>query len=190
MERRVRRNLREVTAVLSIVSLALVFAAARQAIPGSVLPGAPAWLLEVIPHVNAGISLAAIACIVLGIREARARRFETHRKYMLAAFGLFVAFLALYLWKVALKGPQPFPGTGVVELAYLGVLAVHMILAIVCIPLLYYVLLLAWTHPISELPETSHKRVAKVAAPLWLVSFVLGNVVYVLLYLVPPGFYG
>lgn len=190
MERRVRRNIREVTAVLSVVSLALVFAAARQAIPGAVLPGAPAWLLDAIPHANAVISLAAIGCIVLGVREARARRFETHRKYMLAAFGLFVAFLALYLWKVALKGPQSFPGSGLVELAYFAVLAIHMILAIVCIPLLYYVLLLAWTHPISELPETNHRRVAKVAAPLWLLSFVLGNVVYVLLYLVPAGFYG
>ncbi|WP_323676586.1 DUF420 domain-containing protein [Halorubellus sp. PRR65] len=190
MERRVRRNLREVTAVLSVVSLALVFAAARQAIPGSVLPGAPAWVLDLVPHVNAGISLVAIVCIVLGVREARAKRFDAHRRYMLAAFGLFVAFLALYLWKVALKGPQSFPGTGVVELAYLGVLAVHMLLAIVCIPLLYYVLLLAWTHSVAEIPETNHRRVAKVAAPLWLVSFVLGNVVYVLLYLAPTGFYG
>jgi putative membrane protein len=190
MERRVRRNLREVTAALSVVSLGLVFAAARQAIPGAMLPDAPAWLLDAIPHVNAVISVAGIVFIVLGVREARARRFETHRKYMLAAFGLFVAFLVLYLWKVALKGPHSFPGSGVVELAYFGVLAVHMILAIVCIPLLYYVLLLAWTHPISELPETNHRRVAKVAAPLWLISFVLGNVVYVLLYLVPAGFYG
>lgn len=176
--------------MLSVVSIALVFAAARQAIPGSVLPGAPAWLLDAIPHVNAVLSTIAIACIVLGVREARSRRFETHRRYMLAAFGLFVAFLALYLWKVALKGPQPFPGSGAFELAYLGILAVHILLAVVCIPLLYYVLLLAWTHSIAEIPETNHRRVAKVAAPLWLISFVLGNVVYVLLYLVPVGFYG
>jgi putative membrane protein len=190
MERRVRRNLREVTAVLSVVSIGLVFAAARQAIPGSVLPGAPAWVLDLVPHVNAVLSTIAIVCIVLGVRAARAKRFETHRKYMLAAFGLFAGFLALYLWKVALKGPQSFPGSGVVELAYLGILAVHILLAVVCIPLLYYVLLLAWTHSIAEIPETNHRRVAKVAAPLWLISFVLGNVVYLLLYVVPTGVYG
>jgi len=182
MEGTVRRNLREVTAVLSLVSLALVFAAARQAIPSAVLPGAPAWLLDAIPHVNAVLSAAAVVCILLGVREARARRFDSHRKLMLAAFALFVAFLALYLWKVAIKGPQSFPGTGVVELAYFAVLGVHMVLAIVCIPLLYYVLLLAWTHQLSEIPRTNHRRVARVAAPLWVVSFVLGNVVYVLLY--------
>ncbi|NHN40738.1 DUF420 domain-containing protein [Halorubellus sp. JP-L1] len=190
MEGTVRRNLREVTAVLSLVSLALVFAAARQVIPTAVLPGAPAWLLDAIPHANAAISVVAVVCILLGVRDARAKRYDRHRKLMLAAFALFVAFLALYLWKVALKGPQSFPGTGVVELAYFAILGVHMLLAIACIPLLYYVLLLAWTHPVSEIPGTSHKAVARVAAPLWVISFVLGTVVYVLLYLVPPGFYG
>jgi putative membrane protein len=190
MERTVRRNLREVTVVLSVVSLALVFAAARQAIPGSVLPAAPEWVFAAIPHVNAAISTVAIVAIALGVRAARARRFERHRRLMLGAFALFVGFLVLYLWKVAAKGPTAFPGNGVVELAYLGILAVHVLLAVVCIPLLYYVLLLAWTHSVAELPETDHGRVARVAAPLWLVSFALGNVVYVLLYLVPGGFYG
>lgn len=189
MEATVRRNLRAVTAVLSVVSLALVFAAARQAIPGAVLPGAPAWLLEAIPHVNAVISVLAMAGIFQGVRAARAERYRTHQRYMFGTFGLFVAFLVLYLWKVALKGPTTFPGSGVVELAYLGLLAVHILLAVVCIPLLYYVLLLAWTHSIGELPETSHARVARVAAPLWFVSFFLGTVVYVLLYVVPTGVY-
>jgi len=190
MERTVRRNLREVTVALSVVSLALVFAAARQAIPGAVLPAAPAWLLDAIPHVNAVISVLAMAGIVRGVRAARAGRYRTHRRYMLATFGLFVAFLALYLWKVALNGPTTFPGTGAVELAYLALLAVHVVLAVVCIPLLYHVLLLAWTHSIGQLPETTHARVARVAAPLWFVSFFLGTVVYVLLYVVPPGVYG
>jgi putative membrane protein len=190
MEATVRRNLREVTTILSVVSLVLVFAAARQAIPSAILPAAPPWVFAAIPHVNAGISVTAIALIVLGVRDARHSRFERHRRLMLAAFALFVAFLALYLWKVAVKGPQTFPGSGAIELAYLGVLAVHMLLAIVCIPLLYYVLLLAGTHSMSELPDTAHGRVARIAAPLWVLSFLLGTVVYVLLYLVPPGVYG
>jgi putative membrane protein len=97
---------------------------------------------------------------------------------------LFVAFLALYLYKVALKGPNTFQGSGLAEIAYFGILGVHMVLAIVCIPLLYYVLLLAMTRPMHELSATAHPRVGKVAAPLWLISFVLGIVVYVMLYVV------
>lgn len=190
MERRVRRNLPAVTAVLTVVSLVLVFAAARQAIPGMLLPGAPTWVFEAIPHVNAAISVTAISTIALGWRAARRGQYWRHRRLMLAAFALFVGFLALYLWKVAVKGPQPFPGSGLAELAYLAVLGVHMLLAIVCIPLLYYVILLAWTHRISEIPGTNHRRVARIAAPLWVLSFLLGMVVYVLLYLVPAGVYG
>ena len=45
-------------------------------------------------------------------------------------------------------------------------------------------LTLAATRPIADLFDTAHKRIGRVAAALWLVSFALGVVVYVLLYLV------
>jgi uncharacterized membrane protein YozB (DUF420 family) len=66
----------------------------------------------------------------------------------------------------------------------LPLLAVQVLLAIVCIPLVYYVLLLATTRPVSALVDTAHARVGRVAAGLWLLSFVLGNAVYALLYVV------
>jgi len=37
---------------------------------------------------------------------------------------------------------------------------------------------------VSELPHTDHPRAGKVAAGLWLVSFTLGIVVYLMLYVV------
>jgi putative membrane protein len=67
---------------------------------------------------------------------------------------------------------------------YLPLLAIHIGLAIVCVPLLYYVLLLALTRPVTELPETPHRKVGRVAASLWLISFTLGVVVYAQLYLI------
>jgi putative membrane protein len=104
---------------------------------------------------------------------------------MLLSAALFATFLVLYLYKVTLEGPAEFPGPeAVYRQVYLPVLAVHVLLAVVCIPLLYYVLLLATTRPITALGDTAHARVGRVAAGLWLVSFVLGNVVYALLYVV------
>jgi putative membrane protein len=86
---------------------------------------------------------------------------------------------------VSILGPSGFAGPeAVYQFVYLPVLAIHMLLAIVCIPLLYYVALLALTRPVSEIPGTKHKRIGRVAAALWLTSFVLGNVVYLLLYVV------
>jgi putative membrane protein len=55
-------------------------------------------------------------------------------------------------------------------------------LAMVSIPLVYYALLLAGTRPVNEIPATKHAKVGRVAASLWLVSFALGIVVYLLLY--------
>jgi putative membrane protein len=99
--------------------------------------------------------------------------------------GLFVVFLVLYLYKVSLQGPAPFPGPDTIyRFVYLPTLAIHILLAIVCLPLLYYVVLLALTRPVSELRGTSHARIGRLAASLWLVSFVLGNVVYAFLYVV------
>jgi putative membrane protein len=179
-----REHVPAMTGLLSAVSLALVFGAALRVLPVGGLP-APEGLLAAIPHANAVISTAAIVTILLGVQYARRGEYERHRRMMLVSLGLFAAFLVLYLYKVAIQGPADFPGPATVEqFIYLPVLAVHILLAVACVPLLYYVLLLALTRPISEVFDTQHRRVARVAASLWLVSFVLGNVVYVLLYLV------
>lgn len=185
MERRVREHVPALTGVLSVISLALVFGAALQVFPPDAIPRAPAWVLDAIPHVNALVSLFAIASITAGWRFARRTEFRKHRATMLASLVLFVTFLVLYLYKVTISGPAPFPGpVFVYRFAYLPLLAIHVGLAIVCVPLLYYVLLLALTRPTSALPDTDHRRVGRVAASLWIVSFALGIVVYALLYLV------
>jgi putative membrane protein len=185
MELRTRDHLPALTALLSVVSLALVFAAALRALPTWALPRAPAPLLAAIPHVNALLSVTAIGTILLGWRAIKRGNVDRHRTLMLTTAGLFGLFLVLYLYRVALEGPTPFAGPDWVDLyVYLPVLAVHILLAIVTIPLLYYALLLAVAYPVSELPNTRHPTVGKAAASLWLISFSLGTVVYAMLYLI------
>lgn len=180
---RARSHVPALTAMLTVVSLALVFGAVLGVIPASSLPRAPAGVLDAIPHVNAVVSTVAIGTILVGVRFIRRGDVESHRAMMLTSLALFVTFLVLYLYKVAVSGTAEFGGPDTVyRFVYLPTLAIHMVLAIVCIPLLYYVLLLAVTRPVDELYDTSHKRIGRVAASLWLVSFLLGNVVYVLLY--------
>lgn len=177
-----RDRVRELTAILSVVSLALVFAAVRQAIPKAVLPRIDP-LVAVIPHLNALISLVAIGTILAGVRAIRRRDIETHRRRMLTSAGLFALFLLLYLYRVSLEGPSEFPGPDPVYLyVYLPILAIHILLAIVAVPVVYYVLLLALTRPVSELPQTAHARVGRVAASLWLISFTLGIIVWLMLH--------
>jgi putative membrane protein len=171
------------TLVLAGLSLAVVFAAALRVGPTGALPPAPGWLLGAIPHVNAVVSLAAIVTIVSGVRAIERDDVSTHRRLMLVTVGLFATFLVLYLYRVALVGPTPFDGPAIVSTyVYYPLLAIHVFLAVCTVPLVYYVLLLAYANPVTALPETAHARVGRVAARLWLVSFSLGIAVYALLY--------
>ncbi|MFD1597382.1 DUF420 domain-containing protein [Halobellus rarus] len=185
MELRARDHVLELTAVLSVVSLAAVFAAVGGVVPASLLPVVPDSVVDAIPHVNAVLSTTGLVTIALGVRFIRRDDVRRHRAMMLTTFALFVAFLVLYLYRISLEGPAEFLGPDAVyQFVYLPTLAVHVLLAIVCIPLLFYVLLLALSRPVAELYETPHRRVGRVAAALWFVSFALGDVVYVLLYVV------
>jgi putative membrane protein len=187
MHFRARDHVTELTGLLSVVSLALVFGAATGAIPSNTIPRAPDRFVAAIPHVNAVISVVAVAVIAFGWQQIRAGNVDRHRVAMVAGFVLFALFLALYLYKVALEGPKPFPDhapAAVYTYVYLPTLVVHVALAVICIPLLFYVLLVGVTHDVSEIPRTRHRGVGRVAAPLWLVSFALGTVVYLMLYVV------
>jgi len=182
MSVRTRDHVPLLTAVLSIASLALVFGAVLGAVPSSLIPHVPA-IVAVVPHVNAVLSLLAVGAIVLGLRAIRHGEVDRHRAAMLAAAALFAAFLLLYLYKIIHEGPASFPGPeAVYRFVYLPLLAVHMVLAVLCIPLLYYVLLVGLTRPVAAIADSLHPRVGRVAAPLWLTSFALGVVVYLLLY--------
>ncbi|MFC6873800.1 DUF420 domain-containing protein [Halobellus marinus] len=185
MALRARDHVLGLTAALSVVSLAAVFGAVLGVIPGSSLPRAPEFVVDAIPHVNAALSTAAIVTILLGVRSIRRDEIRRHRAMMLVSLALFVGFLVLYLYRLVLEGTTEFPGPeAVYQFVYLPTLAIHILLAIVCIPLLYYTLLVAVTRPIAAIRASPHRRVGRIAASLWLISFVLGNVVYVLLYVV------
>lgn len=178
------RQVPVLTGVLTVASLALVFGAVLGAIPSTVLPRAPAAIVAAIPHVNAVVSALAIVTIVGGIRAIKRGDVTRHRQLMLTTAGLFAAFLVLYLYRVTLVGPTEFAGPAVFETyVYLPLLAIHILLAIVAIPAVYYTLLLAASYPTAELRETNHPRAGKLAASLWLVSFTLGIAVYAMLYL-------
>ncbi|MFA9518252.1 DUF420 domain-containing protein [Halopenitus sp. H-Gu1] len=183
MALRLRDHVPFSTAVLSILALMLVFGAATQSIPTTYVPHPGSTVLSVIPHLNAGLSLAAIATISLGWRAIRNGQIRRHRALMGLSTLLFGSFLVGYLWRLTLLGTAEFPGPEAYHTyLYLPLLLVHIVLAIVCIPLVFYALLSAITRPVSQIPETSHPRIGRIAASLWMISFAMGVGVYVLLY--------
>jgi Predicted membrane protein len=184
MQLETRDHVPLLTAMLSIAALGLIFSAVLGVIPTRLLPRSE-WFIGLIPHLNVVISVIAIGTIIGGWRAIRRGEVESHRRRMLAAFVLFGAFLAFYLYRVTLEGPTDFGGPDTVyQFLYLPMLAIHILLAIVCVPLLLYVLLLAVSRPVEEIYRSRHRSVGQIAAVLWLISFSLGIAVYAMLYVV------
>jgi len=66
--------------------------------------------------------------------------------------------------------------------AYLLMLAIHIVLSILAVPLVLYALVLGLTHTPTELrTETPHRTIGRIAAGSWILSLVLGVVTYLLL---------
>lgn len=173
-----------VTGLASALALAVVFAAAGGRIPPRWLPNASDRVITTIPHVNVAISVAAILTILSGWRAIRRGDIRRHKRAMVGATLLFAAFLVLYLYRlVLLGGPADFDGPAhVYRFVYLPVLTVHIVLAVIAVPLVFDALALASTTPVGRLGRTRHPRIGRVAATLWIVAFALGIVVYLLLY--------
>jgi len=172
------------TAVLSVLALGLVFSGVGGIVPDRLLPRNES-LLVVIPQLNVVISATAIVTIAAGWRAIRRNEVTTHRNYMIASTVLFAAFLGFYLYRITLAGTTDFGGPVAIEqFVYLPILAVHILLAIICVPLVIYTLLLAVSRPIEEIYTSRHRSVGQIAAVLWLISFSLGVVVYAMLYVV------
>ncbi|MDR7421568.1 MAG: DUF420 domain-containing protein [Armatimonadota bacterium] len=150
--------------------------------PPAVLPPAVIAALAALPTLIAIVNTLALACLIAGWRAVLARRIHRHRRFMIASAALISLFLVLYVTRVALGGTKAFPGpTAVRAFVYLPILAVHIVLSIVSVPLVVYNLLTGLRHPAGAVAATRHPSVGRYAVALWSTSLVLGIVVYLLL---------
>lgn len=167
--------------------LALVLSASPPARPAPEI----AALVRALPTVIAVINLAALAFLLAGWRAARARRIGAHRGAMLAAAACISLFLVLYVTRVALGGVKSFAGPPAVRTyVYLPVLAVHVLLSILSVPLVVHNLLIGLAYRRADIRRTRHPQVGRWAVLLWSVSLALGLLVYLLLNVLYDGPHG
>ncbi|APW99749.1 hypothetical protein CHINAEXTREME_19115 [Halobiforma lacisalsi AJ5] len=178
-----KRRLRErpigATVALTIVGYALVVGTFLLDVP--LYPDLTQAQINLLTHVIAVINTATVALLIAGWYWIRTGDVEKHRAAMVGAFSLILLFLVVYLIRVGGGGEKLFVGPQRVYYAYLIMLAIHIVLSIVAVPIVLYALLLGLTHTPSELRETAHARVGRIAAATWILSLVLGVVTYVLL---------
>jgi len=171
------------TVALSAVGYALVAGTFLGAVPGGVFPDLSLAEVNLLSHAIAVVNAAATVLLVAGWRFIRRNEVGKHRAAMVAAFGLILLFLVLYLTKIGGGGTKELVGAPTpVRYAYLGMLAVHVVLSVVAVPVVLYALVLGLTHTPRELrTETPHRRVGRIAAGSWILSLVLGVATYLLL---------
>ncbi len=178
---RLREHPAAATAVLSAVGYVLVGGTLTGALPGVVFPDVARSTVNLLSHAIAVVNTLATVSLVAGwywIRKGDVRR---HKVAMVTAFTLILVFLVLYLLKIGGGGRKEFVGPPLVRTAYLAMLAVHVVLSIVSVPVVLYALVLGVTHTPAELAQSIHPRVGRVAAAAWVISLTLGVLTYVLL---------
>jgi putative membrane protein len=150
--------------------------------PAGLYPELSLWTENRLADAIAVVHATATASRVYGYSAIRRGHVRRHRAAMLAASGLILLFLVLYLLQVGGGGSKAFVGPDLAYLVYLALLGVHVVLSILSVPLVVYQVVTALTHSTVELAaRTRHRQVGRLAVAAWTVSLSLGVVTYLLL---------
>ncbi|MFP4625025.1 MAG: DUF420 domain-containing protein [Natronomonas sp.] len=165
--------------VLTLVGYVVVIGTLYVGLP--IYPTISERTVDLLSHGIALVNSLTIVSLSLGWYWIRTDQVRKHRAAMILGFILILVFLVLYLLKTGGGGRKDILAGAPLRSAYLGMLAIHIILSIVSVPLVLYAITLGLTHTPSELRSTPHATVGRIAVSAWIVSLVLGIVTYVLL---------
>jgi uncharacterized membrane protein YozB (DUF420 family) len=130
-----------------------------------------------LPGINATLNGSAAILLAWGYVLIRGKKVEAHRRVMLTAFGVSVAFLICYVIYHSQVGSVRFRKTGLIRTVYLTILATHTLLAAAVPPLAIVTLRRGLARR-----DALHRRIAKWTLPIWMYVSVTGVVVYWMLY--------
>jgi putative membrane protein len=129
-----------------------------------------------LPALNATFNGFSATALLIGFTFINARRIAAHRAAMITAFGFSTLFLVSYIAHHALHGDVRYPIHAALRALYLPLLASHITLAIVALPLVLVTFFFSLT---GRIPQ--HRKVARWTFPLWLYVSITGVITYVML---------
>jgi len=129
-----------------------------------------------LPALNAILNGLAATALLIGYTFIRAHRIPEHRAAMITAFVFSALFLVSYIAHHALHGDVRFPLHAAFRTFYLWLLASHILLAVVALPVVLITFFFSLTGRIQQ-----HRKIARFTFPLWLYVSVTGVVTYVML---------
>jgi putative membrane protein len=129
-----------------------------------------------LPALNAVLNGLSATALLIGYTFIRARRITAHRASMFTAFGFSTLFLVSYILHHALHGDVRYPAHAALRSVYLPLLASHILLAVITLPLVLVTFFFSLT---GRIPQ--HRKAARWTFPLWLYVSVTGVITYVML---------
>jgi putative membrane protein len=132
------------------------------------------WMF--LPALNALLNGLCAITLCVGFYFIKHHNIPAHRASMLLAFVFSSAFLVSYIVNHALHGDMIFPGHSMVRTIYLSILASHVILSIVALPMVLTTFFFSLTGRFAM-----HRRIARFTFPIWLYVSVTGVVVFIFL---------
>ena len=132
--------------------------------------------LAFLPALNALLNGLAAVTLLIGYTFIRARQMERHRAAMLTALAFSTLFLASYMLHHYLHGDVFYPPHAAFRTLYLCLLASHIMLATVALPLILVTFFFSLS---GRIPM--HRKVARWTLPVWLYVSVTGVITYAML---------
>ncbi|WP_442265103.1 DUF420 domain-containing protein [Tenacibaculum sp. ZS6-P6] len=120
-----------------------------------------------------GITAVLLVFSVIAIKKGNRKRHELLNTLAIVCSALF---LVMYVAYHMTSESTPFGGEGFVKYVYYFILITHILLSIIIIPFVLFTFMRA---KLGQFPQ--HKKLAKIAYPLWLYVAVTGVIIYIMI---------
>jgi len=132
-----------------------------------------------LPTLNATLNLTSLILLVAGYVCMRRGHITAHKRLMISAFTVSVAFLISYVTYRVLGEEKRFGGVGWIRPVYFFILITHVTLA-ATVPVMASITLWRGLRSTAE----RHRRIARWTFPIWVYVSLTGVIVYWLLFVI------
>ncbi|MFD2829842.1 DUF420 domain-containing protein [Corticicoccus populi] len=136
----------------------------------------------ILPTISTSFIVLSAIFMVVGIVKIRQRKEVEHEKWMKYAAVAALIFFIIYLSKTIFLGNTQFGGPESLEIYYVVFLIGHIMLSTTG-GILGGVQLYTGTKG----KRSRHRKIGRIAVPVWFLTAITGVMVYVLLYVLYPG---
>lgn len=132
--------------------------------------------LDFLPPIYATINGITAVVLLVAVWAIKNGKRKLHENLMKFAIVLSVLFLAMYVAYHMTSDSTKFGGEGAIKYIYYFILITHILLSIIIIPFV----LITYVKALAQRFD-KHKKIAKIAFPMWLYVAVTGVVVYLMI---------